>query len=622
MATQQETDAVLPLIRFGLALLIVAALYLGQDVLMPIALALLLSFVLAPVADRLEHWHLPPVPSVMVVVALACSILGGVGLLVANQVVSLADSLPKYRYNITERFRSMESEEGGVFDEALETISEIQKELKHKPGSAPPGSVATPTDELGWQEESPRAPVLVEMQAQPPSTLDLLNDYVSPALVPIARLSLAVVLVIFFLVQREDLRDRLIRLLSRDRLDVTTRALNDAGSRIGSYLRTQLLINTCYGVPVGIGLALMGLPGAILWGLLATLLRFIPYVGPWLAGSMPILLALAVFDGWFWPLAVVTLFIVLELFTNMVLETWLYGASTGLSPVAVLLAVIFWSSLWGGIGLLLAIPLTVCLVVAGRHLPQFEFFKILLGKEPALSGTERFYQRLLAGDHADVMALAKTQAGQDLMRLYDNVVIPALRLAERDRHDGRLEPELEQSIIAGVAAVIDEIDEQREDAKAGEPPAEPDRPGFKLICLPSRDAADELTARMFAQLLNRQGIPAESVSVKSLAGEMVERVAQSERAAVCIAAVPPKALAHTRYLCKRLKQQFPNIRIAVGLWGESGYAARMTPRLTEAGADIVVSSLEAGAKWARQRMSEFVGTSSAARTTAAQVKPE
>ncbi|MGI8738778.1 MAG: AI-2E family transporter [Gammaproteobacteria bacterium] len=225
-------------------------------------------------------------------------------------------------------------------------------------------------------------------------------------MIPLARLGLAVVLVIFFLLQREDLRDRLIRLMSRDRLDVTTRALNDAGDRIGRYLRTQLLINTCYGVPIAIGLAIIGLPGALLWGLLGMLLRFIPYVGPWLAASMPILLSLAVFDGWLWPLAVIALFVGLELFTNMVMEPWLYGASTGLSPVAVLLAVIFWSSLWGGVGLLLAIPLTVCLVVAGRHLPQFEFFTILLGKEPALSATERFYQRLLTGDHQGAMELA------------------------------------------------------------------------------------------------------------------------------------------------------------------------------------------------------------------------
>lgn len=244
------------------------------------------------------------------------------------------------------------------------------------------------------------------MREEPPSTFELLRDYVSPALIPLARLGLAVVLVIFFLLQREDLRDRLIRLMSRDRLDVTTRALNDAGDRIGRYLRTQLLINTCYGVPIAIGLAIIGLPGALLWGLLGMLLRFIPYVGPWLAASMPILLSLAVFDGWLWPLAVIALFVGLELFTNMVMEPWLYGASTGLSPVAVLLAVIFWSSLWGGVGLLLAIPLTVCLVVAGRHLPQFEFFTILLGKEPALSATERFYQRLLTGDHQGAMELA------------------------------------------------------------------------------------------------------------------------------------------------------------------------------------------------------------------------
>jgi hypothetical protein len=414
------------------------------------------------------------------------------------------------------------------------------------------------------------------------------------------------VLVIFFLLQREDLRDRLIRILSRDRLDITTRALNDAADRIGRYLRTQLLINTCYGVPVGVGLSLMGLPGAVLWGLLATLLRFIPYVGAWLAASMPIVLSLAVFDGWLWPLAVLTLFVALELFTNMVMEPWLYGASTGLSPVAVLLAVIFWSSLWGGIGLLLAIPLTVCLVVAGRHLQQFEFFTILLGKEPALSAQERFYQRLLAGDHDGAMELAQLYATNGLVSLYDQVLIPALQLAERDRHDGRLDAELEDSIMASAGAIVDALGEQhRLDAVPTERlNPESEQALFELLCLPSRDLADELSARMFTQVLNLQGIPAETLSVKQLAGEMIERATARENPVVCVSAVPPKALAHTRYLCKRLKQQSPNARLVVGLWDGKGYAADMLARLNEAGADTVVSNLEAGVRWARQRMNE------------------
>ncbi|MBA2492107.1 MAG: AI-2E family transporter [Gammaproteobacteria bacterium] len=606
MPTQLQPDAALPLIRFGLALMVIAGLYLGQDVLIPIALAVLLSFVLAPAADRLERWRLPPVPSVIATVILAFSILGGVGLIVSNQVVSLAESLPKYRDNITQRFLSLQGGEGGVFDRAAETFFAIQEDIKKKPAAAEPG-VAEPPGTRGLQDnepltDQPPEPILVEVREEPPSTFELLRDYVSPALIPLARLGLAVVLVIFFLLQREDLRDRLIRLMSRDRLDVTTRALNDAGDRIGRYLRTQLLINTCYGVPIAIGLAIIGLPGALLWGLLGMLLRFIPYVGPWLAASMPILLSLAVFDGWLWPLAVIALFVGLELFTNMVMEPWLYGASTGLSPVAVLLAVIFWSSLWGGVGLLLAIPLTVCLVVAGRHLPQFEFFTILLGKEPALSATERFYQRLLAGDHQGAMELA-LEHGDGLISVYDQVIIPALTLAERDRHNGRLDPELEQFIIESASEIVDALG-ARESIAANGKAIEPRHQHFELMCLPSRDLADELTARMFAQVLKQQGIGAQHLSVKSLASEMVERVGEGEQPVVCVSALPPKALAHTRYLCKRLKQQFPKARIAVGLWNTKEYAARVTPRLNEAGADAVLPNLAAGVKWARQRMNE------------------
>ncbi|MGH8500882.1 MAG: AI-2E family transporter [Gammaproteobacteria bacterium] len=605
MATKSASESALPLLRFGLALLVIAGLYLGQHVLIPIALAVLLSFVLAPAADRLESWRLPPVPSVIAVVILAFSILGGVGMIVSNQVVSLAESLPKYRDNITERFLILRSDEGGVFDRAAETFLQIRKDIKKKPEDAQPDPARTGG---GAQlSRQPRAPIPVEVRSSPPSTLELLRDYISPALIPLARLGLAVVLVIFFLLQREDLRDRLIRLMSRDRLDVTTRALNDAGDRIGRYLRTQLLINTCYGVPIGIGLAALGLPGAVLWGLLAMLLRFIPYVGPWLAASMPILLSLAVFDGWLWPLAVIVLFIGLELFTNMVMEPWLYGASTGLSPVAVLLSVIFWSSLWGGIGLLLAIPLTTCLVVAGRHLPQFEFFTILLGEQPALSATERFYQRLLAGDRGGALELARDHADDGLICVYDQVIIPALALAERDRHSGRLEPELERSIIASAGEIVDALGERamQEPAAADDKAIQQDKAVFGLMCLPSRDMADELTARMFAQVLNQQGIVAEQLSVRSLASEMVERVGQREHPVVCVSALPPKALAHTRYLCKRLKQQFPKARIAVGLWNNSGYAARVTPKLKDAGADAVLPDLASGVKWARQRLNEL-----------------
>ncbi len=610
MATKMNTKTVLPLLRFGLALLIVAALYLGQDVLIPIALAILLSFVLAPAADRLERWRVPPAPSVVMVVMLAFLILAAVGLVVANQVVSLAESLPKYRDNITARFLSLRNEEGGVFDRAAETLFAIQKDIKKKPTQRQaPKEITPPAPPVrkGHLQPTakPRTPILVEVREQPPTAVEMLKDYASPALIPLARLGLAVVLVIFFLLQREDLRDRLIRIMSRERLDVTTRALNDAGDRIGRYLRTQLLINACYGVPIGVGLALIGLPGAVLWGLLAMLLRFIPYVGAWLAASMPILLSLAVFDGWLWPLGAVALFIILELFTNMIMEPWLYGASTGLSPVAVLLAVIFWSWLWGGVGLLLAIPLTVCLVVAGRHLPQFEFFTILLGKEPALSAPERFYQRLLAGDSDEALALAQTHAADGLTSLYDRIMIPALRLAERDRHDGRLEPELEESIMTSAREIVEALGaQQARDANAATAAPENDKASFGLLCLPSRDLADELTARMFAQVLNLQAVPAEAISVKTLVSEMVARTAKYKNPVVCIAAVPPKALAHTRYLCKRLKQQSPSARIAVGLWGATGYAARITPRLSEAGADVVVSDLEAGVRWARQRMHE------------------
>ncbi|MDN5850409.1 MAG: AI-2E family transporter [Nitrococcus sp.] len=583
--------------QIAAGLLVVAGLYWAQTALVPVAIAILLSFLLAPVADRLERFHFPRIASLIAITVLALTLVAGVGLLASNQVYSIANSLPKYRQNIEERLRFFTSAEPEVIGKAAKMVKRARKdvaeETKQQQASAGPGS--EPND----------APLPVEIHQPPPTGLELLKIYAAPVLGPLGKAGLVVIFVIFILLQREDLRDRLIRLLGQDRLDVTTRAFDDAGTRISRYLLAQFAINLTYGLPVALGLWLLGLPGALLWGVLAALLRFIPFLGPWLAASMPILLSLAVFDGWYLPLAVVGLFAVLELFSNNVMEPWLYGSSTGLSPVGVILAVVFWSALWGLVGLVLAIPLTVCLVVAGRHLPQFQFFTILLSRDPALLPAERIYQRLLAGDQDEVEELAYEYGDRHgLMRLYDHIMVPALHLAERNRHAGHLDDDQVRGVLDGITAIVADMGERQKHAAGGQQPDNP-RPNDQhvVLCLPARDAADELTAVMFAQVLHEAGVAAEIGSEHTLVGEALTRVAETTAALVCVSALPPRAINHARYLCRRLASHDTRVPIIVGLWNVHGNLERMRARLTEAGASQVVTTFEGGADQIQRRLS-------------------
>lgn len=594
---ERQSDHGSAITRLAAGLLVVAGLYWGQGVLVPMAIAILISFLLAPIADRLERFHLPRIVSLIVIVALVLIVVTGIGVLVTNQVYSLADSLPKYQQNIEERLRVLTTSKPGVIDKAAEAIQEARKEVAEE--NKQQQAAAAP------QAKQDDGPLPVEIHHPPPTSLEMLQAYAAPILGPLGQAALVILFVIFILFQREDLRERMMRLMGQERLDMTTRAFDDAGARISRYLLTQLVLNTTYGIPIALGLWLLGLPGAILWGVLAALLRFIPFLGPWLAASMPILLSLAVFDGWYLPLAVAGLFVVLELFSNSVLEPWLYGSSTGLSPVGVMLAVTFWSALWGFVGLVVAVPLTVCLVVAGRHLPQFRFFTILLSRDPALSPAERFYQRLLAGHQDDAAELAHTCCEEHgLLGLYDQVMVPALHLAERNRHAGQLDDDEVDDVLEGMAVIVDDMGKRPEHTEGVQ---HPDNPRMNsqhvVLCLPARDRADELTAVMFSQVLQKAGVAAEVGSEHILVGEAVMRVDDADAALVCVCALPPGAVSHARYLCGRLHEKHPRLPIIAGLWDVRSNFARMQARLLDAGVDQVVTTLEDGADQVRRRLS-------------------
>ncbi|HZB62316.1 MAG TPA: AI-2E family transporter, partial [Microvirga sp.] len=391
----------------GGIVLAIGGLYFGRDIFIPFALAILLSFALTPLVNWLRRLRLPRIASVVVAVALAFVLIGGIAFVVGRQVVQLANNLPSYQTTITEKIRGLQESApgGGVVDKVTTTIQDLSREISgdEKASDKPPGQ---PGSTLGGNP-APQEPVTVRLERDEAQPLEIIQTIVGPLLAPLATAGLVVIFVIFVLLEQEDLRDRFIKLAGAGDLQKSTQALNDAAARVSRYLLMQLVVNLTYGVPIGIALYLIGVPNAVLWGLLAAVLRFVPYLGPFLAALFPIALAFAVDPGWSMLLWVIGLFLLAELVSNNVIEPWLYGSSTGLSSLAIIMAAIFWTTLWGPVGLFLATPLTVCLVVIGRYVPQLEFLGVLLGSDPVLAPEERLYQRLLAGNLEEAVEMAE-----------------------------------------------------------------------------------------------------------------------------------------------------------------------------------------------------------------------
>lgn len=573
------------LLAVVVAVVAIATLYFARIVLIPFALALLFTFILTPVVKLLERIHFGRIPSALLVVLLAVGACGGVGWTVAKQFSEVVNQLPDYRANIKTKLTSLHWSSHHELDNASQTMTEIGKDLAAAPTAARAGDSGLTHRTLIRPTPEPK-PVPVEVVKSPELPLESMQNVLGL----LASALIVLVFTIFMLIRREDLRNRLISLAGDGNLQVVTQTLDDASARVSRYLLLQFVVNTCYGIFIGVCLHFIGLPGALLWGVIVGTLRFLPYIGPPLGGIMPLLLSLAVFDGWTRPLIVLGLFVFTELIVSNLVEPLLYGIHTGISSLAILVAAIFWTAIWGPIGLVLSTPLTVCLLVVGRHVPRLRFLQILLGDEPALTPDSRFYQRLLAMDHREArQVLEKCLEGKTLEELYDSVLIPALSLAEQDRHENRLEDANQKFICQSTRELIDEFWEPRSEERAtavddGEAggasriAAWRDRQSQKIVCVPARDEADEIVAIMLAQVLETAGHRAQSIPLGT-ASEMLAHVEEEKPDVVCISALPPFAIPHVRSLYAKLRAQDEKLRIVVGLWNFSDDPLKVNRRL-------------------------------------------
>lgn len=572
------------LLAVVVAVAAIVTLYFARVVLIPFALALLFTFILTPVVKLLERIHFGRVLSALLVVVLAVAAFVGVGWTVAKQFGDVVNQLPAYKSNIKEKLDSLHWNSGHTFDSASETMTELSKDLAGPPVSQSNNATAAKTATA--RSAAPAKPLAVEVVKSPALPLESVQNVLGI----LASALIVFVFTIFMLIRREDLRNRLISLAGEGHLHVVTQTLDDASARVSRYLLLQALVNTGYGIFIGVGLHFIGVPGAFLWGVIVGILRFLPYIGPPLGGIMPLLLSMAVFDDWTRPLMTLLLFVITELLVSNLIEPLLYGAHTGLSSLAILVAAIFWTAIWGPIGLVLSTPLTVCLVVIGRHVPQLSFLHILLGDEPALAPDCRFYQRLLAMDHDEARQVLENYLKENSLEdLYDSVLIPALSLAEQDRHQNRLEDANEKFISQSTRELIDELWEPagREIVDSS---SDHERLALRLdenaqgkraqtiLCLPARDEADEIVGTMLAQVLERAGHQAQCVPLSTPA-EMLAQLKEEKPEIICISALPPFAIPHVRSLYAKLRAQDPKVKIIVGLWRFSGDPANASRRL-------------------------------------------
>jgi len=570
----------------------VAALYFAREILIPFAFALTLTFLLTPAVALFQRLHAGRVLSVLATVVVSVAVAGGIGWIIATQLVDVANQLPLYRENIHAKIEAFHLPVTGQLGQAAKSVQEVVEELTS------PGASSRALASQGRKQNklsgppAALAPTPVQVVQPSASGWTQLRGLGGPVLAPLGRAGMVLIFTIFMLLKREDLRNRLLRLAGLGQLNLMTQALDDASGRVSRYLLMQFLVNASFGTLFGLGLYLIGVPDPALWGVLAALLRIVPYVGTSVAAMLPIALSLAAFDGWMRPLLVFFLVAGLELIVANFVEPWLYGAHIGISSLALLVSAVFWAVLWGPAGLILSTPLTVCVVVLGRYVPQLAFLHILLGDERVLAAEAQIYQRLLAMDQPEAQTiLAQVLQGKPLVELYDSVLIPALSMAEQDRHKGALDAAREEFLFLSINEMVVELSEYKRLDGAAIPNAA-ERLSHRILCIPAYDRADEITAAMLAQILEQKGFVTLSFPLLGPSpNECLASIASDPGDIVCISALPPYAFAPARAMCRQIRERFPALHVVVCVWGFNGDTQKAMARFERTQPDRLSTSL-------------------------------
>ncbi|MGB8709223.1 MAG: AI-2E family transporter, partial [Methyloceanibacter sp.] len=612
--------------------IVVGTLYIAREVLLPLTLAILLSFVLTPLLLLLRKVKVPRVLAVIIVVTLAFAIIFGLGWMMSQQASQLAGDLPRYQHVLAEKIATLRKSaaSSSTLEKAAGALKGIEDELNQS--SAPPAPSAAPAPSL--EDKNPTKPIPVQITKPEPRAFEILQSVLGTVLPPLATAGIVILFVIFILLQREDLRDRLVRLMGASDMQRATATMNDAATRLSGYFLRQVLINSAYGVFIALGLWAIGIPSPMVWGILAMLMRFVPYVGPFIAAAPPVLLGAVVDPGWSMMLLTGGLFLGSEFIMGQVVEPLVYGHGTGLSPIAVILSTVFWTWLWGPLGLLLAMPLTVCLVVLGRHVEGLNFLEVLLGDKPALTPAQSFYQRALTGDSAEATYQAELclKEGRPLVDYLDEVALGGLKLAERDAERGSLDAENLEAIDATVDEMMDNLTDfeprrwfrkVRTEIEVEEAPGglaslanleeeEVDQlpmlegalaPGWEaqdaVLCVGGRTPLDEAAASMLAGALQRQGLKARSLPSDAISAAHIVSLEASKTKLVCLSYFGANAnAAHVRYLVRRLRRILPEgATVLVGVWADDGGGAALKSLEATAEADAYATTLKEAARF-------------------------
>ncbi len=578
-------------------LVIVLGLYWGRPVLIPIALAVLLTFLVNPIVRILQRQGLGRVLAVMIAVSTMGIVLMGLGWMVTRQVAGMLAELPQNTANIKAKVAMLRQLGSDPLVEQFEDmIEEISQEIQ-RPANEAPAAGEDDSNHARVPVQSPsRTPAEAVNVRNPETPWHSLTGYLGSAFEVLATLAFALVLLVFFLLGREDMRDRVVLLAGKARLALTSKALEDVTERISRYIVMVATLNGGFGIVLTAGLMLLQVPYALLWGFLAAGLRFIPYIGPWVGALFPIVMSFAISQGWWQPLAVFGFVLALELISNNVVEPLVLGRSTGVSPTALLISAAFWLFLWGPIGLVLSAPFAVCLVVLGKNIPQLGFLNLLLGDVPALRANMGLYQRLMLGDeHEAARLVLQRMKSAPPEEVYDEMLIPALNFTRRDVQRDYLTDEDQQMVLKGVRESLRQTDEFLRTAAASASRQErqdlaPVAPA-RILCCPASDDTDCVGLEMLRQLLDPIHWDFDVTALETLTSELAARIAENPPAIICIASLPPGGLAHARYLCKRLRDASPDIEIIVGRWGRQRNIKLDRERLEQAGASFVTTTL-------------------------------